>query len=177
MPLDHPFRRPSLATLVPLAALLLLVPAAAPAQVRPAPALTLEGARRALDGAEREAAHQARTFCIVVVDPGGEVVALARQDGVLPALCDVARAKARTAARYGRTSRAWSELLGRGNAGALANLPDMFAVEGGVPVLAGEVVVGAVGVSGASAAQDGLVAQAGASAATPQAATAAAGGR
>jgi glc operon protein GlcG len=38
----------------------------------------------------------------------------------------------------------------------------MFAVEGGVPVLAGDVVVGAVGVSGASAAQDGQVAEAGA---------------
>ena len=51
-----------------------------------------------------------------------------RLDGVLPAFCDVARAMARTAARYGRPSRAWSELLGRGTAGALMNLPDMFAV-------------------------------------------------
>jgi uncharacterized protein GlcG (DUF336 family) len=140
----------------------LLVPAAASAQVRQAPTLSLEGARRALAGAEREAARLSRAFCVVVVDAGGEVVALARQDGVLAATCDVARAKARTAARYGRPSRAWGELLGRGNAGALATVPDMFAVEGGVPVLAGDVVVGAVGVSGASAAQDGQVAEAGA---------------
>ncbi|MDF1505843.1 heme-binding protein [Roseisolibacter sp. H3M3-2] len=131
---------------------------------RAAPTLTLDGARRAVAGVEREAARLSRTFCVVVVARGGEVVAVARQDGVLPAICDVARAKARTAARYGRPSRAWAELLGRGNAGALATLPDMFAVEGGVPVLAGDVVVGAVGVSGASAAQDGLVAEAGAAA-------------
>lgn len=147
-----------------LALLAVLLPAAAAAQVRQAPMLSLGGAQRALAASEAEAARLQRTFCIVVVDAGGEPVAMARQDAVLPALCDVARAKARTAARYGRSSRAWSELLGRGNAGALMNLPDMLAVEGGVPVLVGGAVVGAVGVSGASAAQDGQVAEAGAAA-------------
>ncbi len=137
---------------------------ALPAQTRQAPTLGLDGARRALAASEAESTRNGWSVCVVVVDAGGELVAMARQDGVLPALCDVARAKARTAARYGRSSRAWSELLGRGNAGALMNLPDMFAVEGGVPVTVGAVVVGAVGVSGASAAQDGLVAQAGAAA-------------
>ncbi|GLC28367.1 GlcG/HbpS family heme-binding protein [Roseisolibacter agri] len=134
------------------------------AQTRQAPTLSLDGARRALAASEAESTRMSLNVCIVVVDAGGEPVAMARQDGVLPALCDVARAKARTAARYGRSSRAWSELLGRGNAGALMNLPDMFAVEGGVPVTVSAVVVGAVGVSGASAAQDGQVAQAGAAA-------------
>ena len=150
--------------LLRLAILLTLLPVAAHAQTRQAPTLSLDGARRALAASEAEAVRNAWGVCVVVVDAGGEPVAMARLDGVLPALCDVARAKARTAARYGRSSRAWSELLGRGNAGALMNLPDMFAVEGGVPVTVNAVVVGAVGVSGASAAQDGQVAQAGAAA-------------
>src|SRR5687768_10331641 len=82
-----------------------------------------EGAKRALAAAESQAARGKLSVCIVVVDTGGETLAALRLDGVLPAFCDVARAKARTAARYGRPSRAWSELLGRGNAGALMNLP------------------------------------------------------
>jgi glc operon protein GlcG len=40
-------------------------------------------------------------------------------------------------------------------------------IEGGVPLLAGGTVIGAVGVSGVTAAQDGVVATAGASALTP----------
>jgi glc operon protein GlcG len=146
---------------------------AAGAQVRQAPTLGAEGAKRALAASESHAARGKLSVCIVVVDTGGETLAALRLDGVLPAFCDVARAKARTAARYGRPSRAWSELLGRGNAGALMNLPDMFAVEGGVPVTLNGVTVGAVGVSGASAAQDGEIAQAGAAvvAAAPVAAT------
>lgn len=139
-------------------------PAAAAQAVRQAPVLSLEGARLALAAADGEAARLGRTVCVAVVDPGGELVALARGDGVLPAFCDVARAKARTAARYGQPSRSWAQLLGRGNAGALATLSDMFAVEGGVPVLVGGVVVGALGVSGASAEDDGRVATAGAQA-------------
>ena len=154
------------------AALLATAPPAAAQAVRQVPVLSLAGARQALAAAEGEAGRLRRTVCVVVVDPGGEVVAAARMDGVLPALCDVARAKARTAARYGRPSRAWAELLGRGNAGALANLPDMFAVDGGVPLLDAGVVVGGVGVSGASAEEDGRVAQAGAGALAAVAATA-----
>ena len=155
---------------LPSAAALLAGLAAAPspaaAQLRQAPALAAEGAKRALAAAEAHAARGKLTVCVVVVDTGGELLAALRMDGVLPAFCDVARAKARTAARYGRPSRAWAELLGRGNAGALASLPEMFAVEGGVPVTVGGVTVGAVGVSGASATQDGEVAQAGAAAVT-----------
>ena len=138
----------------------------AAAQLRQAPTLGAEGAKRALAAAETQATRSKLSVCIVVVDTGGETLASLRLDGVLPAFCDVARAKARTAARYGRPSRAWSELLGRGNAGALMNLPDMFAVEGGVPVTVGGVTVGAVGVSGASASQDGEIAQAGAAVVT-----------
>lgn len=132
--------------------------------VRQAPVLSLEGARVALAAADGEAARLGRTVCVAVVDPGGELIAVARGDGVLPAFCDVARAKARTSARYGQPSRSWATLLGRGNAGALATLPDMFAVEGGVPVLVNGVLVGAVGVSGASSEEDGRVAAAGAQA-------------
>lgn len=169
-----PVRLPAPLSLAAVAALVLAAaPARAAAQVRQAPVLGLDGARTALAAAERTAAALQRTFCIAVVDTGGETIALVRQDGVLPALCDVARAKARTAARYGRPSQSWAELLGRGNAGALMNLPEMFAVEGGVPVLAGGAVVGAVGASGASSTMDAQVAQAAADA-VASAATAAA---
>jgi uncharacterized protein GlcG (DUF336 family) len=146
-----------------------LLAGAAPAlhaQVRQQPTLSLEGARRALAAAAAEATRQARPFCVAVLDAGGEVIALERHDGAMPpAVCDFARAKARTAGRFGRPSQAWAEFLGRGNGGALANLPDMFAVEGGAPILQGGAVVGAVGVSGGSTQQDAEVARAGVAAA------------
>ncbi|HZF68921.1 MAG TPA: heme-binding protein [Gemmatirosa sp.] len=136
------------------------------AQVRQQPTLALAGARRALAAAATEAARQARPFCVVVLDASGEVIALERHDGATPsAVCDFARAKARTAGRFGRPSQAWAEFLGRGNGGALVSVPDMFAVEGGVPIVQATVVVGAVGVSGGSTQQDAEVARAGAAAA------------
>lgn len=138
------------------------------AQVRPQATLALEGARRALAAGAAEAARQGRAFCVVVLDSGGEVIALERHDGAMPpAVCDFARAKARTAGRFGRSSDAWATLLGRGNGGVLSTVPDMFAVEGGVPILQGTAVVGAVGVSGASTGQDAEVARAAAAAALP----------
>jgi glc operon protein GlcG len=166
MPAVLPARpRRAACALAAAGALACVAPRPAAAQVvRQAPTLSLEGARRALVAADSEATRLRRTVCVVVVDPGGEPIALTRADGVLPAFCDVARAKARTAVRYGRPSDSWAQLLGRGNAGALANLPDMFAVEGAVPVLVDGVVVGAVGVSGAPSEDDARVARAGAQA-------------
>ncbi|MGZ8412051.1 MAG: GlcG/HbpS family heme-binding protein [Gemmatirosa sp.] len=152
------------ALLVALTALGVATPAAA--QTRSVPALTLAGAQRALAASEAESRRNAWSMCIVVVDAAGDIMTAARMDGAIPVLCDVAERKARTAARYARPSKVWGESLRNGSTAILA-LPDMLAVEGGIPITVNGTVVGAVGVSGSASANDAAVADAGARAVTP----------
>jgi uncharacterized protein GlcG (DUF336 family) len=168
--------RPAAATLL---ALLALAPTALRAQQRadarasdasvvlPTTTLSLEGARRVLEGAIVEARANRWAVSIAIVDASGLLVHFARLDDASPASADVSVAKARTAARFRRPSKALEETVAGGRV-AVLSLPDVVAVEGGVPIVVGGRIVGAIGVSGATSAQDGQVAQAGARAvATP----------
>lgn len=152
--------------LAALPALLLAVATPAAAQTRSVPALTLAGAQRALAASEAEARRNTWNMCIVVVDAAGDAMSMSRMDGALPVLCEVAERKARTAARYARPSKVWGETISRGGNAILA-LPDMLAVEGGVPITVNGATVGAVGVSGSASANDAAVAEAGARVVTP----------
>jgi len=157
-------RPPLLAALVTAAAL--LAPAAAGAQLRTVQAISAEGARRALAAAEAEAAKNGWQVSIAVVDPAGELVAFVRMDGAPPSSVDVSRGKARTAARFRRPTKALEEAIAGGRT-ALLGFEGATPVEGGVPVVVGGTVVGAVGVSGVMSPQDAQVAQAGARALAP----------
>lgn len=152
-----------LIVLVALAAALL--PGRAHAQLRQVPAVGLEGAKRALAAAEQEARAQGWNVSIAVVDPAGELVGFLRMDGAPQASVDIARGKARTAARFRRPTKALEEVVAGGRVAAVT-FEGMVLIEGGVPIAVDEVVVGAVGVSGASSAQDAQVARAGAGAVT-----------
>jgi uncharacterized protein GlcG (DUF336 family) len=147
-----------------LAATAIATPAGA--QTRSVPALTLAGAQRALAASEAEARRNNWNMCIVVVDAAGDAMSMSRMDGALPVLCEVAERKARTAARYARPSKVWGETISRGGNAILA-LPDMLAVEGGIPITVNGATVGAVGVSGSASANDATVAEAGARVVTP----------
>jgi glc operon protein GlcG len=72
----------------------------------------------------------------------------------------VSVAKARCAALFKRPTKAWEETFA--TRPAIANLPGVLPIEGGVPLIVGGKVVGAIGASGASSAQDGQVAAVGA---------------
>jgi uncharacterized protein GlcG (DUF336 family) len=154
---------------IPLAAaaLLLCVDAtAAHAQIRPARSVSLEGAQRALAAAAAEARQRGWAVSIAVVDPAGDLVAFVRLDGAPPASADVSRAKARTAARFKRTTGGLDSALTAGRL-AILGLDGATPVEGGVPILVDGEVVGAVGVSGVTSPQDAQVARAGAAAVKP----------
>lgn len=145
------------------------VPAAAPAD-RPAPPppapygspVTTAQAQRAIAAAEAFGRANGWNLAIAVVEPTGELVAFLRMDGTGYAANDVARAKARTAARGGRETRAYQ--LTPERLWPLA-IEGLIPVEGGVPIVVDGKTVGAIGVSGASAYQDGEAARAGARAA------------
>jgi glc operon protein GlcG len=149
-----------------LVAGLALLPAGAAAQLRTERVLSLEGARKALVASEAEARRNSWPVSIAVVDAAGELLAFVRLDGAHPASVNVSRAKARTAARFRRPTRAMDSLVTAGR-GALLVADDALPLEGAVPILVGGVVVGAVGVSGATSAQDAQVAAAGAAVVVP----------
>ena len=141
-------------------------PSALAGQLRPTSMVAADGAQRALAAAEAEARQQKWAVSIAVVDAAGELVAFLRMDGAPFSSIDVARAKARTAARFRRPTRALDSALTAGRL-AILGLEGATPVEGGVPIIVGGEVVGAVGVSGVTSAQDAQVAQAGVRAVTP----------
>ena len=147
---------------LPLAlALLVVAPAAAQQIPGPyGPAVTLAQAERILDAARAEAARRSFTMSFAVVDPAGELVSFERMDGTQNASTEVAHAKARSAARFRRSTKVWSDSLAAGRT-AIVTLPGAIAIEGGVPIVAGGRVVGALGVSGGTSEEDGQVAAAG----------------
>jgi glc operon protein GlcG len=142
------------------------LPRAAGAQLRAVRAISADGAQRALAAAAAEARRQKWAVSIAVVDPGGELVAFLRLDGAPYGSVDVAPAKARTAARFRRPTRALDSTITAGRT-AILGLPGVTPVEGGVPIVIGGEVVGAVGVSGVASSEDARVARAGAAAVQP----------
>lgn len=149
-----------------VAAFLLVAPATLHAQLRTARVVALEGAQRALQAALAEAMKQGWQVSIAVVDVAGELVGFARMDGAPMASVDISRAKARTAARLRRSTRTLDSTLTAGRL-AILGLDGITPVEGGVPIVINGEIIGAVGVSGATSAQDGQVATAGAAVVKP----------
>lgn len=137
-----------------------------PAQTRQVRTVSSDGAMRALLAAQAEATAKGWLMSIAVVDPAGELLAFARMDGASPASIQNALGKARTAARFRRTTQVYDSLVSNGRT-SLLNFENMTPLEGGVPILIDGVVVGAIGVSGATAAQDAEVARAGAAVVRP----------
>ena len=138
----------------------------ADAQVLAARRVSADGAQRAITASAAEARKQGWAVSIAVVDPAGELVAFLRLDGAPYSSVDVARAKARTAARFRRPTRSLDSALTAGRV-AILGLEGATPVEGGVPIVLNGEVVGAVGVSGVTSAQDAQVAQAGAASVKP----------
>lgn len=124
------------------------------------PALTLAAARRMLVAAAAEADANGWRVVIAVVDDGGHLFCLQRSDDTQIGSIDTAIAKARCALAFKRPTKSWQDAAAEGRWGILG-LPGVVPFEGGLPVISDGVVVGAIGVSGVRAAQDGQIAQAG----------------
>lgn len=122
--------------------------------------LTLEAAQHIAQAARAEARRNNWNMVICVVDDGGHLMYLERMDGALLGSVQVAQDKARTAVLFKRPSKALEEALVGGRT-AILKLAGAMPVEGGVPILMEGELIGAIGVSGASAAEDGRVAAAG----------------
>jgi len=117
------------------------------------PELTYEGARMAAEAVAREATVRGLAPVVAVVDSSGELVYLWRPDRAQVASVGVATDKARTAAIYRRPSKDFEEQAANGRPSAL-HLARAVPLQGGIPIELDGHVVGAVGVSGASSADE-----------------------
>lgn len=117
------------------------------------PSLTLGAARVAIAAASAEAARRGTTGTIAVTDTGGHLVALHRVDGTFPAGDEVSIGKARTAALFRKPTRIFEQIIVDGRI-TMLNIPGFMPMRGGVPIELDGHVVGAIGVSGASSAQE-----------------------
>ena len=132
--------------------------AAAPAPPYGAP-IGLEAAQALIDRAIAAASARGFRMAFAVVEPSGSLVAFGRMDDVQYGSIAVSQAKARSAALF-RTATSVSEERLAGGRMALLAIDGMVPVAGGVPIVVDGRVVGAIGVSGASSAQDDEIARA-----------------
>lgn len=106
-----------------------------------------------------QSAAKGLKMAFAVVEPSGELVAFAKMDDAPYASTRLAQQKARASARLRLTTADMEERVQGGRA-ALITTDEVLAVGGGVPIVADGRVVGALGVSGATAAEDAALAAA-----------------
>jgi uncharacterized protein GlcG (DUF336 family) len=142
-------------------------PAAAP----PAPPadygapITNEQAKTVAAAAFAEAKKNNWRMAFAIVGPAGELVYFEKMDGTQHASTEIAQGKARTSVMFRRPSKAFADQYAAGNT-AFTTFPQQpVASEGGVPIVVNGKIIGAIGASGGTGQQDGVVAGAGASAA------------
>jgi uncharacterized protein GlcG (DUF336 family) len=125
------------------------------------PNISLATAKKVAAAAAAEAMNIKINAVIAIVDTGGNLVYLERFDVVQYGSVDVALHKAKCSVMWKRPTKALEDTIGSGKLNYLT-LDGIIAIEGGVPIIQGGKIIGAIGVSGGSAAQDGVVARAGA---------------
>lgn len=154
-----------------LAAGALSLPAVAQMPNPYGPPIGVDAAKRVAQAALAEGKKQGWTVAAAVVDAGGALVYFERIDGTQSGSSEVAQAKARSSALFKRPTKAFEDALAGGRQ-AILGLPGAVPLEGGVPLVVGDKLIGAIGVSGATSAQDGQCAAAGVAVLDPKAAQA-----
>jgi glc operon protein GlcG len=122
--------------------------------------LSLAAAKKMAAAAEAEATKNNWTMVISVLDDGGNLLLLERMDGTQLGSIEVSQGKARTALQFKRPSKAFQDLIDKDQQ-HLITLGHITGVQGGLPIMAEGKVVGSIGASGGTSAQDEQCAQAG----------------
>ena len=126
-------------------------------------AISLENAKKAAAPALTEAAKNNWRVAVAIVGPGGALIYYEKMDNTQLGSAEVAIDKARTAALFKRPTKAFQDALAAGGEGLrILTLKGVVAAEGGIPLVMDGKIVGAIGVSGATSAQDAQCAKAGA---------------
>lgn len=126
------------------------------------PAITLEQAKKVVAAAEAEARKNKWNVFIVIVDSATNPVLMQRMDDAQLGSLNVAQKKAYTAAAFRRSTKVFEDGVAAGGIGMrILGNEQAMPIEGGLPILVNGKVIGAIGVSGVTSQQDGIIAKAG----------------
>ena len=122
--------------------------------------INLETAKKIAAASAAEAKKNNWNVAIAIVDNHGFLVYYEMLDDTQTGSANVAVEKARTSAMFRRPSKEFEDGIAAGRV-AVLGLPGSTPLEGGLPIVLGGKMIGAIGVSGVTSAQDGQVARAG----------------
>ena len=149
-----------------LAGIVLLLSAGAARAQLPNPygaPISLEDAKKVAAPTLAEARKNNWNVAVAVVDISGNLVYYEKMDGTQLGSANVSIDKARSAALFKRPTKAFQDVVAAGGDGLrILRLQGAMPIEGGVPLIIDGKIVGAIGVSGATSAQDAQCANAGA---------------
>lgn len=123
----------------------------------------IEAAKKVAAAALTECAKNSWRVAVAVVNTHGSLVYYERMDDTQSASATIAQGKASASAMYRRPTRVFADVITKSGA-ALTTLPGVVASPGGLPIVVGGKIIGAVGVSGVTGDQDEQCAKAGAGA-------------
>jgi uncharacterized protein GlcG (DUF336 family) len=124
--------------------------------------INAETGKKVAAAALAEARKNNWQMAVAIVDIAGDLVYFEKMDDTQVGSVDVALGKARSAARFKRPTKAFQDALAAGGEGLrILALTGAVPVDGGVPLTVGGKIVGAIGMSGGTSAQDGQAAAAG----------------
>src|SRR3954469_23300738 len=121
----------------------------------------IASAKKAMAAAEACATRNNWGVAIAIVDFGANLIMLQRLDNAQLSSVRIAEQKARTAAEFRRPTKVFEDAVAGGGIGLRVLTFGASVAEGGVPIVSGGKVIGAIGVSGVQSHQDAEVAHAG----------------
>jgi uncharacterized protein GlcG (DUF336 family) len=126
------------------------------------PPISLERALAAIAAAVAEARKRDWKMNVAVADSGGNLVAFQRMDGAMLAAIQIAEHKARAAATFRRETKIFEDGINLMHLNYLLAFDGVIASRGGIPLIEDGSIIGAIGCSGGTDAQDEVVSKAGA---------------
>src|ERR1700687_51699 len=126
------------------------------------PPISLDRAQGAIHAAVAEAKKRDWKMNVAVVDSGGHLVAFQRMDGGMLASIQIAEHKARAAATFRRPTKVFEDGINLMHLNYLLAFDGIIASRGGIPLIEGGKIIGALGCSGGTDSQDEVVSKAGA---------------
>jgi len=123
--------------------------------------ITIEQAKKIMAGAEAEATKNKWPVVITILDSGGQIVMVHRLDNAQWGSVDISKEKARSSVALRRPTKVFQDLIAQGGANLRLLNIGYSVLEGGIPIVVGGKIIGAVGVSGVTSQQDAQIAQAG----------------
>jgi len=124
--------------------------------------ISLERAEAAIAATVAEAKKHDWKLNVAVVDSGGNLVAFQRMDGAQLASIQISEHKARTAVTFRRETKAFESAIQQSNYHYVMTLDGVIASRGGIPLVQGGRLIGAIGCSGGTGSQDEVACKVGA---------------